>query len=137
MGLFSNLFGVGKAVDGVKAVGNILDDLFTSGEEKLTLEQVKIRLLQEPGKAQAHINQIEAGHRSIFVAGWRPFIGWVCGVGLFWAFMGHPLFEWVVAIKGLGIPAPNLETENMMELVLAMLGLGGLRTVEKIKGRTK
>lgn len=137
MGLLSSIFGVGKAVDGVKAVGNILDDLFTSGEEKLTLEQVKIRLLQEPAKAQAHINLVEAGHRSIFVAGWRPFIGWVCGVGLLWAFIGHPLFEWIIALKGIDVPAPEINTDNMMELVLALLGLGGLRTFEKIKGRAK
>jgi hypothetical protein len=61
------------------------------------------------------------------VAGWRPFIGWVCGLG----------FLWVVAVRGMAITPPEIVTDNMMELVLALLGLGTLRSVEKMTGRSK
>jgi len=73
----------------------------------------------------------------VFVAGWRPFIGWVCGCGFLWAFIGQPLFEWAVKLNGLTIEPPHLLTDNLMEIVIAMLGMGTLRTFEKLQGRTK
>ena len=90
----------------------------------------------EPGRLQATINMIEAQHRSVFVAGWRPFIGWVCRVGLAWAFVGHPVFEWAVAIFApeRGIVPPAIVTDHLLELVIAMLGMGALRTFEKSRG---
>ena len=136
MGILSTIFGGGTS-EAVNAVGSAFDKLFTSDEERANAEVVLERLRQNPHILQAEINKVEAGHRSLLVAGWRPFIGWVCGIGLLWAFLGQPLFMWVVAISGSNIVAPVVLTENMMELVLAMLGLGGLRTVEKIQGTTK
>ena len=135
MGLLGAVFGSGGSA-AVTAVGSAIDKLFTSDEERINAEIVLERLRQNPHILQAEINKTEAGHRSLLVAGWRPFIGWVCGIGLLWAFLGQPLFQWVAAIVGSDIMPPYVPTENMMELVLAMLGLGGLRTVEKIQGRT-
>ena len=131
MGWLASLFG-GQAVDAITAIGGVIDEVTTSDEEKAQAEIVMQRLRQEPGKLQAAINKIEASHRSIFVAGWRPFIGWVCGTGLLFVFLVNPLLMWFT-----GSPGPVLPLDAMTELVLAMLGLGGLRTVEKIKGRTK
>ncbi|MEO0411824.1 MAG: 3TM-type holin [Pseudomonadota bacterium] len=136
MSVLSRLFGA-TAASPITAIGNVLDGLFTSKEEELTQEIILARLAMQPDLAQVELNKIEAAHRSIFVAGWRPFIGWVCGVGLLWAFLGHPIFEWGVALNGSDIPAPVIMTDHLMELVLAMLGLGSLRTVEKLKGRAK
>jgi len=136
MGLFSKIFG-GPAIDAVSAVGNVVDQLFTSDEEKAQAAILMAKIRQKPQLLQAEINRVEAGHRSLFVAGWRPFIGWVCGLGFLWAFLLHPLFEWIVAVRGLGISPPGIVTDNMMELVLALLGLGTLRSVEKMTGRTK
>jgi hypothetical protein len=118
------------------AVGNLLDDLFTSEEERQAAEIVKAKLAAEPAKLQAAITMVEAGHRSVFVAGWRPFIGWVSGLGLAWAFVGHPLFEWAVALfaPDRGIVAPAVVTDHLLELVVAMLGMGALRTFEKSRG---
>ena len=132
MGFFSKLFSVGAA-EPIKAVGDVLDNLFTSDEEELTLEIVKQRLAQKPALAQAAIMQVQAQHRSIFVAGARPFLMWVCGIGFLFAFVVNPLLQWLLPDIG----APELPLEVMMELTLAMLGLAGLRTVEKLKGLTK
>ena len=136
MGFLASIVG-GAAGDAVGALGNAFDKLFTSDEERAQAALVLEKVRQQPHILQAEINRLEAGHRSLFVAGWRPFIGWVCGLGLGWAFLGHPIFEWVVAVRGLVITPPAIATDNMLELVLALLGLGGLRTFEKLTGRAK
>ena len=136
MGIFAKLLGA-PVVGAIDAVGNAFDQLFTSDKERAKAKQVLEKLRQHPHILQAEMNKIEAGHRSLFVAGWRPFIGWVCGIGLMWAFLGHPIFEWVVALGGTDIEPPVIHSDSMMELVLAMLGLGGLRTFEKLTGRAK
>lgn len=136
MGILSKIFG-GPAIDAVSAVGNVVDQLFTSDDERAQAALLMEKLRQQPQILQAEINRIEASHRSLFVAGWRPFIGWVCGFGFLWAFILHPLFLWVVAVRGLAITPPEIMTDNLMELVLALLGLGTLRSVEKMTGRSK
>ena len=83
---------------------------------------------------QTKINEIEAGHRTVFVAGWRPFIGWVCGAALAYNFVIRDLFIWIT--KTTDAP-PALQMEHLMTVLLGMLGLGGLRTFEKIKDKTK
>lgn len=133
MGWLSSFLGGGDAVaQPVEAVGNVLDKLFTSDEERLDKKIVMERLSQQPGLAQVELNKVEAGHRSIFVAGWRPFIGWVCGIGLFFTFLINPIIQWVA-----NKPGPEIPSDIMMELVIALLGLGTLRTIEKMKGRSK
>jgi len=132
MGWLSNIFGTGNAVNGVVAVGNVLDGLFTSKDEKLSHEEVRIRLAQKPDLAQAELNKVEAQHRNVFVAGWRPFIGWVCGLGLINMFLLNPWIQWFT-----GKPGPDLPESVIMELILGLLGLGTLRTIEKIQGKAK
>lgn len=86
---------------------------------------------------QIKVNEAEAQHSSIFVAGWRPAIGWVCVAGLSYNFLFYPLLTWLIAVQGLEIKPPSLLSDHLMELVLGMLGLGALRSFEKIKGVTK
>lgn len=136
MGVLGKILG-GGPVDAVTALGNVFDKLFTSKEERLQAQAVLDRIRQEPYLLQAEINKIEAAHRSVFVAGWRPFIGWVCGLGFAWAFLGHPVFEWVVAMRHLGVAPPAIHVGDMMELVFALLGLGALRTTEKLAGKAR
>jgi len=136
MGLFSKILG-GPAIDAVSAVGNVVDQLFTTDEERAQAAILMEKIHQKPQILQAEINRVEASHRSLFVAGWRPFIGWVCGLGFLWAFLLHPLFQWGVAIAGLEITPPDINTDSLMQLVLALLGLGTLRSVEKMTGRSK
>lgn len=132
MSFFSFLTGGEAVAAPVTAVGNVLDQLFTSDEEKLDKKIVMQRLAQQPALAQVELNKVEAQHRSLFVAGWRPFIGWVCGVGLLFMFLANPILQWLSAK-----PGPELPQDIILELVIALLGLGALRTVEKMKGRAK
>ncbi len=132
MGWFTSLF-TSNAAEPINAVGNVLDKLFTSDGEKLTLDIAKQRLAQQPALAQAEIMKVQAQHRSTFVAGARPFLMWVCGFGFLFAFVINPLLVWLIPDIG----KPDLPLDAMMELTLAMLGLAGLRTVEKLKGASK
>jgi hypothetical protein len=139
MSLFGKIFGVtaAPATDAIGAIGNVFDKLFTSAEEKAQAQAVLEKIRQEPALVQAEINKLEAGHRSVFVAGWRPFIGWVCGLGFLWAFLGDPLVTWWCAVHHVSVAPPAIRVDDMMELVVALLGLGTLRTMEKLKGRSR
>ncbi len=110
----------------IDAVGNALDKLFTSKEEKEQAKAIMQKIKMEPHILQGEINKLEAQHRSIFVAGARPFIIWVCGVGLSFSFVINPIIQWYS-----GKPGPTLPLDTIMELILCILGLGGLRTFEK------
>jgi len=78
-------------------------------------------------QAQLDVNKTEAAHKSLFVAGWRPFIGWVCGVSMAFNFIGVPIGV------AFGLTLVPLELTVMMPVLMGMLGLGGLRTYEKVK----
>jgi hypothetical protein len=83
---------------------------------------------------QADIDEIEAANPNVFIAGWRPFIGWICGGGLAIQFIVGPLVEWASALGGHPTRMPTLETGTLTTLLIGMLGLGGMRTVEKLQG---
>ena len=100
-------------------------------EAQLTTHLAKIDL------AQLGINKTEAAHRSIFVAGWRPFIGWTCGFALCYTYVLQPILVFAMAHMGLLINLPQMELGEMMPVLMGMLGLGGLRTFEKFKGVSK
>lgn len=140
MSFFSSLFG-GAVAQPIEAVGNVVDKLFTSDGEKLDKQAVLARLAQKPQLAQIELNKLEAQHRSVFVAGWRPSIGWVCAIslGAYYIpqyFMATFLWVKIVLAKGELVPYP-VSGDGLMELVIAMLGLGLYRSVEKGVGRAK
>ena len=101
---------------------------------KEDLEREIVGAANQAAIAQARVNEVEAAHKSVFVAGWRPFIGWVCGAGIAWAFLVQPVASWAAAIWYPEATLPDIETLPLFELVMAMLGMGGLRTVEKMRG---
>jgi hypothetical protein len=88
-------------------------------------------------QAQNEVNKVEAGHQSLFVAGWRPFIGWMGGISLGYAFLLQPILSWFLAIFGVTTPLPEPNTETMMALVTAMLGVTAARSFDKWKGTSK
>ena len=93
---------------------------------------------QELAKGQLEINKAEASHKSIFVAGWRPFIGWTCGIALCWHFVLQPVTLFVCTYIGFIIPElPTFDMGSLMTILGGLLGLGTLRTYEKQKGLTK
>ena len=100
-------------------------------EAQLTEHLAKIDI------AQLEINKTEAAHRSIFVAGWRPFIGWSCGVSLAWSYICQPILTFALVQAGYGVELPALDMSQMMPVLMGMLGLGGLRTFEKYKSVSK
>ena len=131
MGWLSKLIG-GGVTETVKGVADVVDKFVETPDEKAAFQTVMAKMAQQPGLAQVELNKIGAAHRSIFVAGWRPAVGWVCAVGLAFAFLVNPILQWTVGEAG-----PELPLDIMMELVIGMLGLAGLRTAEKLVGRSK
>jgi len=86
---------------------------------------------QELAKAQLEVNKVEAAHKSLFVSGWRPAVGWVCVLGMFGNFITIPFSNFVLALFGLNIIIPLVPLETMMPVLMGMLGLGAMRTYEK------
>jgi hypothetical protein len=82
--------------------------------------------------SQLAINAKEAEHASVFVSGWRPAVGWVCGFGLAYQTIFHNILEWISVVKGWPVP-PAPDTETLIYILGALLGVAGLRTAEKIK----
>ncbi len=121
-----------SAIDPLEAVGAILSKVFPSEEDRIQAQAVLEKIKNHPAALQVSLNEKESQHASLFVAGWRPFIGWVCGLGLANTFIINPLLQWFCGITG-----PQMPLDVMIELVIAMLGLGTLRTLEKFGGRAK
>lgn len=119
-------------------IDKVLDLIPNDNERERAREQLTSdmqKAVQEAALQQSKITEVEAAHSSVFVAGARPFLLWICGVGLAWTYLGHPVMTWVYTYYGFAVESlPKLETDGLFELVLAMLGLGGMRTFEKVKG---
>ena len=122
-------------------VGKTLLDRFIPDPEAKRAAEAEFLKMAMGGElkqtiAQLEINAREAAHPSVFVAGWRPFFGWAGGFAFVYATIGQPVLAWWAAAKGLPAP-PTLNLDLLWAVVTGMLGIGGLRSVEKIKGVTK
>jgi hypothetical protein len=91
-------------------------------------------LLQQSDLGQMEVNRQEAAHASMFVAGWRPFIGWCCGLALAYQFIAAPIAIWIGFVVGHPVPKPPTLDDNLWQLMFGMLGMGALRSFEKLKG---
>jgi phenylpyruvate tautomerase PptA (4-oxalocrotonate tautomerase family) len=130
---------LGKLVD---PVSNILDKVVEDKDQKAKLAHeiatMAERHAQELARGQIEINKEEAKSRNIFIAGWRPFVGWTCGLALFWHFLGLPVTLFITGWFNLQHPPlPEFDMNSLMTVLLGMLGLGGMRSFEKFKGVTK
>lgn len=135
----------------VETVGKLADDLFTSDKERLDAEIELRKVGIEVAKidaglltGQQEVNKAEAGHASVFVAGWRPAVGWVSVAALGYQFILYPLLTWAWAwmqsagwVEPALQPPPLLDVEALLVLLTGMLGIAGARTFEKVKGITK
>lgn len=122
-------------------ISTILGGVITDKDQKhKLLKELEHALVREVSKAQVETiktNQIEARHRSVWVAGWRPAIGWSLAFGIFWMLVGQPIASWAAAVSGTDVPLPELPKEILFELTLAMLGMGAIRSFDKLKNLTK
>jgi hypothetical protein len=117
---------------GSKVIDKIWPDETQANAAKLELMKMQMsgELAQMAG--QLKINEVEAANPSVFVSGWRPFIGWVCGAACAWNWIGLPIALAGAAFLGKTIGLKPADLTEMLPVLFGMLGLGGLRTVEKI-----
>ena len=125
----------------MQPVTGLLDKFIEDKDQKNKLAHeistMAERHAQELAKGQLEINKAAAQSRNIFVAGWRPFIGWTCGVAMAYNYVIHPIMIFVLAQLDYLVALPALDLGEMMPVLMGMLGLGGLRSFEKYKGISK
>jgi len=133
-----NFLGIGAVIE---AVGKVADDLITTDKERLELELRGREIDQRTDLAQVEVNRQEAAHASIFVAGWRPAIGWIGASALAYQFLLYPLLTWIWAwAQAAGhlpadlAPPPVLEADALWVILSGILGIAGMRSYEKSKG---
>lgn len=140
MSFLGKIFGsaVGETVkgigEGVSSLANGIRSAITGDlppEKRAELEKMAMEAEVLYQKSQTEINKIEAQHASIFIAGWRPFIGWICGLALGFNFIINPLIVWISKFFEKELEPPMLDIGELYPLVLALLGLGVYRTYEK------
>jgi len=123
-------------------VTGLLDKFIPDADEKAKLAHEIATMAEkqahEANMAQLEVNKMEAQHRSVFIAGWRPFLGWGLSFAMIWHFVFVPMITFGFAYAGVEPPElPAFDMDSLMTVLLGMLGLGGLRTFEKAKGLTK
>lgn len=129
----------------IPVLGNLLDRIFPDPKAAAEAKLEVMRMAQAGELAQldaevkliagqVEVNKVEAAHQSLFVAGWRPAIGWVCGAAFAFKFILGPAAVVVMAMAGHPITLPEFDFTEMSTILMGMLGLGALRTVEKVKG---
>tara|TARA_R110000772_G_scaffold7665_3_gene25866 strand:- start:3717 stop:4115 length:399 start_codon:yes stop_codon:yes gene_type:complete len=121
----------------VSPIAALLDKVIPDADERNRLANeiatMAERQAHEIAKAQIAVNKSEAKSSSLFVAGWRPAVGWVCVAGMAFNFLAVPLGNFALVLAGETTALPQLDISEMMPVLLGMLGLGGLRTMEKTK----
>ena len=122
----------------IAPVTGLLDKFIEDKDKKnaiaFELSTMAEKHAQELSKAQLEVNKTEAAHRSLFVSGWRPAVGWTCCLGLASNYLLIPMANFALALTDSTIEIPVLDVSTMMPVLMGMLGLGAMRTVEKAKG---
>jgi hypothetical protein len=131
-----SLKGIGEVASSVGTLAKDIRSAVTgeiSPEKKAELEQKALELEAASMNAQTEINKIEAASANMFVAGWRPAVGWTCTFGLFYGTVGKPFIEFIANLFGYNGTFPEIDRDTLQTALFGMLGLGAMRTVEKIK----
>ena len=130
----------------IDAVFKVVDKLIPDPQAKAAA-QLELLKMNQAGEfkqidadlqvmlAQAKVNEAEANSTGVFKGGWRPAVGWVCVSGMAWTYVVSPLLGWLSTAKGWPVP-PSIDTFDLMIMLGGMLGFGGMRSFERIKGRT-
>lgn len=128
--------GVNKASEGIRYL--LTGDISPEARielEKLLLEAEKLEAKMLEGQVKINVEEAKSG--SLYKGGWRPAVGWIGVVGIGYHYVGYPVLLWYLALSNSTIIPPVLDSDGLMALVSAMLGIGGYRTYEKFKGITK
>ena len=123
-----SITGLGEAAE---LVTTVIDKIWPNKTEQ---EKAELSAAVAVVQGQIDINKAEAGSASVFVAGWRPFIGWVCGSACAWNWIGLPMAKAGLLLSGVTINLSPADLSEMLPVLMGMLGLGALRTAEKFKG---
>ena len=115
-------------------IDRLVPDKNAQAKLKAEMEKTLVQAEAAGMLAQSQANIEQAKHPSIFVAGARPAIMWICAVALGWQFIGNPLAVWAVTLFAPGTPIPNISPEGLFPLTMSLLGLGGMRSAEKWRG---
>lgn len=136
-----NILGIGSVID---SVGKVADDLITTEKERIQLGLEGRKIDQAVDLAQIGVNNTEAASASLFVAGWRPALGWCGAVAMGYQFVLYPLLTWAWALAQANghlpagmQPPPMLDTDALWVILSGILGLSGMRSFEKSKGVTR
>lgn len=119
------------------AATKILGKFFPDADEKMKLkfQQATLEIQNEAANAlaQLEVNKVEAASPHWFVASWRPFCGWICGLGLLYSFVGQPFLSWASMVFKIPTP-PALDADVLMVVLSSMLGMASIRSYDKSKG---
>ena len=133
MGLLDTLIGPVTSI-----IDKIVPDKDQAAKLAHEIATMSERMANEQMLAQLEVNKAEAASGSLFKGGWRPSIGWICGLALFWSFILQPFLVFFLLVFGVDLPPlPEIGTADLMPILLGMLGLGGLRSYEKVQKVTK
>jgi len=119
-------------------ISNILDKFIEDKDQKAKLAHEVATMAQkhaqELTRLQIEVNKTEAAHKSLFVSGWRPAVGWCCVLGMAGNFLVIPMANFILILFEMNIVVPLIELETMMPVLMGMLGLGAMRSYEKVQG---
>jgi hypothetical protein len=123
-----DITGIGSVAD---LASNVINKIWPDKSEQ---EKQQLAAAVMVIQGQLEINKTEAANPSVFVSGWRPAIGWVCGAACAWNWIGLPILKAGLAVANYSVALSPADLTEMLPILLGMLGLGGLRTLEKING---
>lgn len=138
----ADITGIGSVFDFAgKIIDRVWPDPTQAAQAKLDLfkaeqagELGELKSAWDNASAQIEVNKVEAANESVFVSGWRPAIGWTCGFALAYSYIIAPFLAYAMAIFGHVVPLPAVDLGQMMPVLFGLLGLGAMRTYEKVKG---
>ncbi len=116
---------------GLDLAGQVINRIWP---DKTEAEKAEMALLVATVQGQLAVNQAEAAHPSVFVSGWRPAIGWICGGACAWNWIGLPIAKAALVFFGYEMTLDSADLTEMMPILIGILGLGGLRTYERVQG---
>lgn len=130
------------SITGIGEIANFATDLVNkfwpdktqAEKDQLALQVQQMTIAANLTQGQIDVNKAEASNQSIFVAGWRPFVGWVCGAAFGWTFVIGPLLSFTLSAFKISVALPQLDLSQLSPVLMGMLGLGVMRTVEKVNG---